>query len=326
MMEAIAALVLIALVVMFVQWLWGLLKAVVSAIWLPVVVVVGVWIIWRLINLLMENYVSGRSTTYEEIKKLYTESNYLPKISNIDLTSNYIMLAPYESPEDSFFVNHRENIQSNMRILQENALRSEEIKKKIEEIVQKCVTHSTQVPFEKYIINLYARKIKFNLNSIPTTFNASVRFYREGQKEEVKKYSWDEICRYNSRYEEMSKNLESKKTAYLASEEEQRRQEEARKRQEEERKRTKEREEERRKEAIRQERSKLSASLRYDVLKRDNFRCTICGRSAADGVTLHVDHIKPVSKGGKTEMSNLRTLCDYCNLGKSDKYDPKGMN
>ena len=70
----------------------------------------------------------------------------------------------------------------------------------------------------------------------------------------------------------------------------------------------------------------MSASLRYDVMKRDNFRCTICGRSADDGVTLHVDHIKPVSKGGKTEMSNLRTLCDYCNLGKSDKYDPSGMN
>ena len=70
----------------------------------------------------------------------------------------------------------------------------------------------------------------------------------------------------------------------------------------------------------------MSASLRYDVMKRDHFRCTICGRSADDGVTLHVDHIKPVSKGGKTEMSNLRTLCDYCNLGKSDKYDPNGMN
>ena len=88
----------------------------------------------------------------------------------------------------------------------------------------------------------------------------------------------------------------------------------------------KKREEERKKEAIKRERAKMSASLRYDVMKRDNFRCTICGRSADDGVILHVDHIKPVSKGGKTEMSNLRTLCDYCNLGKSDKYDPSGMN
>lgn len=64
------------------------------------------------------------------------------------------------------------------------------------------------------------------------------------------------------------------------------------------------------------ERSKMNQSLRYDVLKRDHFRCVICGRSADDGVILHVDHIIPVSKGGKTEIGNLRTLCEDCNLGK----------
>ena len=41
--------------------------------------------------------------------------------------------------------------------------------------------------------------------------------------------------------------------------------------------------------------------------------------TAKDGVKLHVDHIIPVYKGGKTTMSNLQTLCDRCNLGKSDK-------
>lgn len=69
------------------------------------------------------------------------------------------------------------------------------------------------------------------------------------------------------------------------------------------------------------ERMKLSNSMRYDVLKRDKFRCVICGASANDGVKLHVDHIIPISKGGKTEMKNLRTLCDRCNLGKSDKIE-----
>ncbi len=74
------------------------------------------------------------------------------------------------------------------------------------------------------------------------------------------------------------------------------------------------------------QRSLLSSELRYDILKRDNFRCVICGRSQADGVKLHVDHIIPVSKGGKTEWNNLRTLCEDCNLGKSNKYDPYGIN
>ena len=74
------------------------------------------------------------------------------------------------------------------------------------------------------------------------------------------------------------------------------------------------------------ERSKMSESLRYDILKRDGFRCTICGASSRDGVKLHVDHIIPISKGGRSEEANLRTLCSRCNLGKKDKYDPKGLN
>ena len=68
------------------------------------------------------------------------------------------------------------------------------------------------------------------------------------------------------------------------------------------------------------QRSILSDSLRYDVLKRDNFTCQICGASSKnDGVKLEVDHIFPVSKGGKTEMNNLQTLCERCNRGKRDK-------
>ncbi len=74
------------------------------------------------------------------------------------------------------------------------------------------------------------------------------------------------------------------------------------------------------------ERSRMTNSLRYDVMKRDGFRCVLCGASRADGAKLHIDHIKPVAKGGKTEMSNLRTLCDRCNSGKRDKYDPFGVN
>ena len=75
-----------------------------------------------------------------------------------------------------------------------------------------------------------------------------------------------------------------------------------------------------------EERSKMNDSLRYDILKRDGFKCSICGASALDGIKLHVDHIRPISKGGKTTPDNLRTLCSRCNLGKRDKYDPNGRN
>lgn len=72
---------------------------------------------------------------------------------------------------------------------------------------------------------------------------------------------------------------------------------------------------------IAEQRRLMTDSLRYDILVRDGFRCKICGASAADGVKLHVDHILPVSKGGKTVESNLRTLCERCNLGKSNKIE-----
>lgn len=67
------------------------------------------------------------------------------------------------------------------------------------------------------------------------------------------------------------------------------------------------------------ERARMSESLRYDVFKRDDYKCQICGAGAKDGANLQVDHIIPVSKGGKTEISNLQTLCSRCNLGKSNK-------
>ncbi len=74
------------------------------------------------------------------------------------------------------------------------------------------------------------------------------------------------------------------------------------------------------------QRNLVSDSLRYDVMKRDGFRCVLCGRDASDGVKLHVDHIIPVSKGGLSTMENLRTLCEDCNRGKRDKYDEQGVN
>ena len=60
--------------------------------------------------------------------------------------------------------------------------------------------------------------------------------------------------------------------------------------------------------------------MRWRVLTRDSFRCRSCGRSPAleQGVVLHVDHIYPWSKGGPTVDENLQTLCEPCNLGKSN--------
>ena len=69
-----------------------------------------------------------------------------------------------------------------------------------------------------------------------------------------------------------------------------------------------------------QAKRKISDKLRYQILKRDNFKCCACGASPAKdpSVELHIDHIIPWSKGGETTADNLQTLCSRCNLGKSD--------
>lgn len=61
----------------------------------------------------------------------------------------------------------------------------------------------------------------------------------------------------------------------------------------------------------------LSPSRRFEVLRRDGFTCTYCGRQPPE-VSLQVDHVIPWSKGGTHDLANLRTACVECNLGKSD--------
>lgn len=67
-----------------------------------------------------------------------------------------------------------------------------------------------------------------------------------------------------------------------------------------------------------EDRRKIPLSLRYAVLRRDGFKCTLCGNSPAvdPSCVLHVDHITAFSLGGKTIEGNLRSTCSACNIGK----------
>ena len=69
------------------------------------------------------------------------------------------------------------------------------------------------------------------------------------------------------------------------------------------------------------QRSIMTNDLREAIKKRDNYTCCKCGNSVYNepNLLLEVDHIVPVSKGGKTEASNLQTLCWRCNRAKGDK-------
>ena len=64
----------------------------------------------------------------------------------------------------------------------------------------------------------------------------------------------------------------------------------------------------------------IPLGIRLKVLSRDNFHCVFCGKSPVTnaGIQLQIDHIIPFSKGGKNVLDNLQTLCNECNLGKSN--------
>lgn len=62
----------------------------------------------------------------------------------------------------------------------------------------------------------------------------------------------------------------------------------------------------------------FTPEMRFAIFDRDRFTCHYCGRKAPD-VELHVDHIKPVAKGGTNDPANLVTACANCNHGKRDR-------
>lgn len=59
-----------------------------------------------------------------------------------------------------------------------------------------------------------------------------------------------------------------------------------------------------------------------DLTLKYGYKCLCCGSRRL----LTLDHIRPVSKGGKTELDNLQLLCETCNVAKDDQiidYRPK---
>lgn len=59
----------------------------------------------------------------------------------------------------------------------------------------------------------------------------------------------------------------------------------------------------------------INAKKRFEVLKRDWFKCQYCWRTGRD-VSLEVDHIIPKALGGTDIIDNLVTCCRECNMWK----------
>jgi len=67
-------------------------------------------------------------------------------------------------------------------------------------------------------------------------------------------------------------------------------------------------------------RKAMPGTVRYEVLKRSNYRCELCGINAEDKA-LEVDHIVPKSLGGKDDLTNYQALCFTCNASKGNRDD-----
>lgn len=62
----------------------------------------------------------------------------------------------------------------------------------------------------------------------------------------------------------------------------------------------------------------FTQSQKDEILKRDNYRCVVCGKGRAEGMDLQIDHVKPKDKGGKNTIENGQTLCGQHNFIKKN--------
>jgi predicted transcriptional regulator len=70
-----------------------------------------------------------------------------------------------------------------------------------------------------------------------------------------------------------------------------------------------------------QPKKQISQKTRYQILQRDGFRCILCGSKEF----LEIDHIIPRCSGGTNDLTNLRTLCHDCNIGKRIAHQEAGI-
>jgi 5-methylcytosine-specific restriction endonuclease McrA len=63
------------------------------------------------------------------------------------------------------------------------------------------------------------------------------------------------------------------------------------------------------------QKERIPYDLRRRVIERDGVYCVYCDDDLSDK-EIHMDHVIPESKGGKTNYANLQVTCRKCNLSK----------
>lgn len=68
----------------------------------------------------------------------------------------------------------------------------------------------------------------------------------------------------------------------------------------------------------------VTKRTRFEVLRRDGFRCRYCGATPTEG-ELTVDHVVPVALGGSDAPDNLVAACRACNSGKASSSPDQSL-
>lgn len=63
----------------------------------------------------------------------------------------------------------------------------------------------------------------------------------------------------------------------------------------------------------------IRQSKRLAIYLRDGLACAWCGTAAEKCVVLTLDHLKPHSKGGTNDETNLVTCCKHCNDSRGNR-------
>lgn len=61
----------------------------------------------------------------------------------------------------------------------------------------------------------------------------------------------------------------------------------------------------------------MRVEIRNRILKQFNNKCCYCGSENK----LEIDHIIPISKGGREDERNMQVLCKKCNLSKGNRIN-----
>lgn len=64
----------------------------------------------------------------------------------------------------------------------------------------------------------------------------------------------------------------------------------------------------------------LKTRTREKLLKRQDFKCSICGKPFLPFDIIETDHIKPIARGGSHKITNLQLLHTVCHDRKISKY------